>query len=163
VCRGVLTPAEGPPPTNRPPPAGKLLQRMLTAAKVCTTSSDRLFLTVKQPYLVDTGSDLCFFPRKLPPGRWERTDYNLYAANGTNTSARPSARCGTSPTRVTAIYHASPDDRLHRRTHSSAASPDPCATLDNQLHRTDSLACSSTDRLPRHPNASSRPPTPRLS
>ena len=56
------------------------------AANVCTTSSGRLFITdrvSKQRYLVDTGSDLCVFPRKLLPGRRERTDYNLYAANGT--------------------------------------------------------------------------------
>jgi len=58
----------------------------LTAANVCTTSSGRLFITdraSKRRYLVDTGSDLCVFPRKLLPGRRERTDYNLYAANGT--------------------------------------------------------------------------------
>jgi len=56
------------------------------AANVCTTSSGRLFLTdrySKQRYLVETGSDLCVFPRKLLPGRSERTDYTLYAANGT--------------------------------------------------------------------------------
>jgi hypothetical protein len=32
---------------------------------------------------VDTGSDLYVFPRKLLSGRRERTDYTLYAANGT--------------------------------------------------------------------------------
>jgi hypothetical protein len=32
---------------------------------------------------VDTESDLCVYPRKHLPGRRERTDYNLYAANGT--------------------------------------------------------------------------------
>jgi hypothetical protein len=32
---------------------------------------------------VDTGSDLCVFPRKLLPGCRELTDYTLYAANGT--------------------------------------------------------------------------------
>jgi hypothetical protein len=32
---------------------------------------------------VDTGSDLFVFPRKLLPGRRERTDYTLHAANGT--------------------------------------------------------------------------------
>jgi hypothetical protein len=68
------------------PPAGKLHQRTLTAANVCTTSSGRLFITdriSKQRYLVDTGSDLCVFPSKLLPGRMERTHYTLYAANGT--------------------------------------------------------------------------------
>jgi len=69
-------------------PAGKLYQRTITAANVCATSSGRLFTTghiTKQRYLVDTGSDLCVFPRKLLPGRRERTDYTLYAANGTTT------------------------------------------------------------------------------
>jgi cleavage and polyadenylation specificity factor subunit 1 len=76
----VLPPAEG------PPPAGKLHQWTLTAANVCTTSSGRLFITdriTKQRYLVDMGSELCVFPRKPLPGRWERTDYSLYAADGT--------------------------------------------------------------------------------
>jgi len=56
------------------------------SANVCTTSSGRLFVMdrySKQLYLVDTGSDLCGFPRKLLPGRMERTDNTLYAANGT--------------------------------------------------------------------------------
>jgi cleavage and polyadenylation specificity factor subunit 1 len=68
------------------PPAGKLRQQSLRAANVCTTPSGRLFVTDrvrKQRYLVDTGSDLCVFPRKLLPARRERTDYNLHAANGT--------------------------------------------------------------------------------
>jgi hypothetical protein len=81
-----LTPAEGLPPAGGNPPARKLHQRTLTAANFCTTSSGRLFVTdrtTKQRYLVDTGSDLCVFPRKLLPGRRERTDYTPYAANGT--------------------------------------------------------------------------------
>jgi hypothetical protein len=52
-------------------PAGKLCQQSLRAANVCTTTSGHLFLTDrvrKQRYLVDTGSDLCVFPRKLLPG-----------------------------------------------------------------------------------------------
>ena len=56
------------------------------AANVCTTNSGRLFVmdrNFKQRYLVDTGSDLCILPRRLLPGRRERTDYTLYAANGT--------------------------------------------------------------------------------
>jgi hypothetical protein len=58
-------------------------QQTLTAANVCTTSSSRLFVMdriSKQRYLVDTGSDLCVFPRKLLPGCRECTDYT---ANGT--------------------------------------------------------------------------------
>ena len=86
------------PPTNkRIPPAqrhssacrlkaGKLQQQTLMAANVCSTSSGRLFVTdrvSKWLYLVDTGLDLCVFPRKLLPGRRERIDYDLYVANGT--------------------------------------------------------------------------------
>jgi hypothetical protein len=140
---------------------------------VCTTSSGRLFITDKQQYLVDTGSDLCFFPRKLLPGRWERTDYTLYAVNGTNTLTRPSARCGTShstgpsPTGVTAIYHASPDNSLHRRTHSCAASPDPQASSDNRLHRRTHSCAASPDphaspdnRLHRWTHSSAASPYP---
>jgi hypothetical protein len=49
------------------------------------------------------------------------------------------------------------------RTHSPAASPDLCAMPDNQLPRTHRLQPHRTlrifkYRLPRHPNASSRPP-----
>ena len=66
------------------PPCSR--QQASTAANVCTTSSCHLFVTdriSKQQYLMDTGSDLCVFPCKLPPGRRERMDYTLYAANGT--------------------------------------------------------------------------------
>jgi hypothetical protein len=65
---------------------GKLHQQSLRAANVCSTNSGRLFVTDRlniQRYLVDTGSDLCVFTRNLLPGRSERTDYALYAANGT--------------------------------------------------------------------------------
>ena len=77
---------------NQPPvftPAGKLHQQSLRAANVCSTNSGRLFITDrvhKQGYLVDTGSYLCVFPRKLLPGRRERTDYTLFWANGTTIS-----------------------------------------------------------------------------
>jgi hypothetical protein len=37
----------------------------------------------KTRYLVDTGSELCVFPRKLLPERRARIDYSLYADNGT--------------------------------------------------------------------------------
>ena len=55
-------------------------------ANGCCTSSGHLFITdrvSKRLYLVDSGSDLCVFPRKLLPGRRERIDNDLYAANGT--------------------------------------------------------------------------------
>jgi cleavage and polyadenylation specificity factor subunit 1 len=34
-------------------------------------------------FLVDTGTDLCMFPRKLIPGPKERASYDLFAANST--------------------------------------------------------------------------------
>jgi len=80
-----LPPAQGLPPACRLS-AGKLHRQMLKAANVCITSSSRLFVmdrVSKRCYLVDTGSYVCVFPRKLLPGHREHTNYNLYAANGT--------------------------------------------------------------------------------
>jgi hypothetical protein len=60
-------------------------QQTLPTAQVCTTSTGRLFITdrsTKRQYLVDTGSDLCVYPRRLVPRRMERVDYDLCAANG---------------------------------------------------------------------------------
>jgi hypothetical protein len=56
------------------------------AADACSTPTGRLFITDRVSNLrfqVDTGSDLCVFPRKLVPGRKERTSYDLFTANGT--------------------------------------------------------------------------------
>jgi hypothetical protein len=56
------------------------------AANVCTTPTGRLFVTdrsSRQRFLIDTGSDLCVFPRKLIPQHRERVNYDLCAANGT--------------------------------------------------------------------------------
>jgi hypothetical protein len=53
---------------------------------VCTTATGRLFVTnksSKQRFPIDTGSDLCVFPRKLIPQRRERVNYDLCTANGT--------------------------------------------------------------------------------
>jgi hypothetical protein len=59
---------------------GKLQQQPLMTANDCNTSTtSRLFVTDrvrKLRYLVDTGPDLCVFPRKLYPRRRECTDYN---------------------------------------------------------------------------------------
>jgi hypothetical protein len=77
------------PPAEGLPPARKLHQQTLTVANICTTSSSRLFITdhiSKQRYLVDTGSGMCVFPRKLLPECRECTDYTLYAANGNTIS-----------------------------------------------------------------------------
>jgi hypothetical protein len=68
------------------PPARKPQQQTSPAAEACTTSTGRLFITdgtSKHRFLLDTGSDLCVFPRKLVPGRKERVNYDLSAANGT--------------------------------------------------------------------------------
>ena len=56
------------------------------AADACSTPPGRLFITDRVStlrFLVDTGSDLCVFPRRLVPGRREHTSYDLFAANGT--------------------------------------------------------------------------------
>jgi hypothetical protein len=64
----------------------KLAQQTSAAAHVCTTDTDRLFITVKtskRRFLIDTGSDLCVFPRKLIPQRRSGVNYDHCAANGT--------------------------------------------------------------------------------
>jgi cleavage and polyadenylation specificity factor subunit 1 len=68
------------------PRAGKPQQQTSPAAVACITNTGRLFITdrtSKHRFLLDTGSDLCVFPRKLVPGRKERVNYELFAANGT--------------------------------------------------------------------------------
>jgi cleavage and polyadenylation specificity factor subunit 1 len=73
-------------PALRLPPTGKLTRRISAAAHVCTTTRGRLFVTdrrTKLQFLVDTGSDLCVYPRRLVPRRGERVNYDLCAANGT--------------------------------------------------------------------------------
>lgn len=45
----------------------------LAAANICTINSGRLYVTDrvrKERYLVDSGSDLCGFTRKLLTGAW---------------------------------------------------------------------------------------------
>jgi hypothetical protein len=62
---------------------------MSAAAHVCTSDSGRLFITdkvSKRRFLIDTGSDICVFPRKILPQRRSRVDYDLSAANGTTIS-----------------------------------------------------------------------------
>ena len=69
------------------PPAGKRQQQALMAADACSTPPGRLFITNRFSnlrFLVDTRSNLCVYPRKLVPGRMERTGYDLFAANGTS-------------------------------------------------------------------------------
>ncbi|KAG7309898.1 hypothetical protein JYU34_004412 [Plutella xylostella] len=66
---------------------GKTGRQLLVAESGCPNSTGRLFITdrkSKQQYLIDTGSDVCVFPktavRTLPK---TKTSYQLYAANGT--------------------------------------------------------------------------------
>lgn len=52
----------------------------------CPSPAGRLFVTDKRSkmqYLVDTGSDLCVFPRTATKHRRPKTTYELFAANGT--------------------------------------------------------------------------------
>lgn len=56
------------------------------ATEDCPTSPGRLFVTdrnTKTQFLVDTGSDLCVFPRSQLHERRTSTEYKLTAANGT--------------------------------------------------------------------------------
>jgi hypothetical protein len=72
--------------TLHPPPAGKLKQQTSPAAHVCSTTRGRLFFTdrySKRQFLIDTGSDLCVYPRRLVPRRMERMNYGPCTANGT--------------------------------------------------------------------------------
>lgn len=60
-------------------------QSLMAAGDPCP-SSRRLFVTdhtSKVQFLVDTGADLCVYPRNLVQGRREKSDYTLSAANGT--------------------------------------------------------------------------------
>lgn len=57
------------------------------AATDCHSSSSRLYITDKnsqQRFLVDTGSDLCCYPRRLLRGRFSATNYELSAANNSS-------------------------------------------------------------------------------
>jgi hypothetical protein len=64
-------------PALRLPPTGKLTQRTSAAAYVCTITTGRNFIiarNTKRQFLVDTGSDLSVYPRKLVRRRMERGD-----------------------------------------------------------------------------------------
>jgi len=64
-------------------PAG---QSLMAAGDACPATSRRLFVRDKTSgirFLIDTGADICVFPRTLIPGRLRQSDYTLSAANGT--------------------------------------------------------------------------------
>lgn len=67
---------------------GKRQGQPLVAESVCpaSTTSGRLFITdrkTKVQFLIDTGSDLCVFPRSRINGPRTKSQYELHAANGT--------------------------------------------------------------------------------
>jgi hypothetical protein len=65
---------------------GKLMQQRSTAAHICATTIGRLFITdrlSKRQLQVDTGSDLCVYPRRFIPRCKKRIIYDLCAADGT--------------------------------------------------------------------------------
>lgn len=66
---------------------GKLARQSLIAVSDCPNISNRLFITdryTKIQYLVDTGSDLCVYPRSAVRESRPKTKYQLFAANGSN-------------------------------------------------------------------------------
>lgn len=68
------------------PKVGKLPRQPLVAENDCLATSSRLFITdrkTKIQYLIDTGSDLCVFPRSAVREPRTKSKYELFAANGT--------------------------------------------------------------------------------
>jgi hypothetical protein len=68
-------------------PAGKRQQQPSMATDACSTSPGRQFTIDRDSnlrFLVDTGSNLCVFPRRLVPWLRMRISYDLFAANGTS-------------------------------------------------------------------------------
>jgi hypothetical protein len=66
--------------------AGKRGQQSLVAASNCNNSASRLYVMdqlTKISFLVDTGADLCFYPRSRLRERQTQTSYESFAANGT--------------------------------------------------------------------------------
>lgn len=68
-------------------PVGKSPRQPLVAESGCPNSTGRLFITdrkSKTQYLIDTGSDVCVFPKTSVKASFRtKTKYQLYAANGT--------------------------------------------------------------------------------
>lgn len=66
--------------------AGKLQRQPLVAANDCLECNGRLFVTerkTKLDFLIDTGSDLCVFPKSATRDQRAKTKYELHAANNT--------------------------------------------------------------------------------
>jgi len=65
--------------------SGKHGRQSLVAASNCNNSISRLYVTdrlTKMSFLVDTGADLCIYPRSRLRERRTKTSYELFAANG---------------------------------------------------------------------------------
>jgi hypothetical protein len=61
------------------PEAGKLTPQTPVAGNVCAAATDRLFVTdkySKRLFLIDTGSDLCVYPRKFNPAQQKYSAYD---------------------------------------------------------------------------------------
>ena len=61
-------------------------RQSLAAASNCNNSNSHLYVTdrlTKMSFLVDTGADLCVYPRFRLRERRTQTSYELFAANGT--------------------------------------------------------------------------------
>ena len=68
---------------------GKHSGQPVVAANDCPSVKSRLFVTdrsTKMQFLVDTGSDLCVFPRSAVKTLCIKTKYQLFAANGSTIS-----------------------------------------------------------------------------
>jgi len=64
---------------------GKLREPVVAATSSSSTPG-RLFVTDKKTgtkFLIDTGSDVCAFPRRLALFSYRKANYDLIAANGT--------------------------------------------------------------------------------
>lgn len=67
--------------------SGKPVRQSVEAATDCSPTGRRLFVTDKKTqrqFLIDTGSDLCCFPRRLLQSHLSSQEYNLSAANGSS-------------------------------------------------------------------------------
>ena len=65
---------------------GKRERSSVNAAALDGPKPGRIFVTdkyTKVRFLIDTGADLCIFPRARMSGRVNKCDYELFAANGT--------------------------------------------------------------------------------
>jgi hypothetical protein len=87
-------------PMFRRPGTMKLTQQTSAAALVYTTATGRLFITdesTKQRVLIDTGLDLCVFPRKLILQRKERVNYGASCTSDVQPHLPALPPCSTGP------------------------------------------------------------------